>query len=184
MSHLEYLCNIGVTDDGKVKHYRIIDVDGDGNCLYTAVELELQDLGIQHGTLRQQLADYLQQNPLTPDGYHLRESISDKEDDQDSRWQKFLEGVRTTKWGDHIEVQGLANMLKIDIHIIATGNPNTEPIKSLKNPSARKIHLGLIGQFHYVRLKAIEDGDPPLPNTTNTGDLEGNLHLHHTIMVK
>ena len=54
-------------------------------------------------------------------------------------------------WGDHIAVQGLADMLHVDIHIIATSDPDMDPIKS-RHPAIGVIHLGLMGQLHYVSL--------------------------------
>ena len=51
----------------------------DSNCLFSAVEVQLDSLGIERGetSLREQLVEYLQSHPYTHDGSsHLREFIS------------------------------------------------------------------------------------------------------------
>ena len=175
--------------------FSVRDVARDGNCLFTAVESQLQKCGIQYGdgTLRQQLVTYLQQHPFTQDGTcHLREFIAapfvsadpynadtalpNEEDEyinsiedvnlrQEIRWQKYLERLRSNGWGDHVAVQGLADMLHIDIDIISTNNPNMEPIKTSHHAPIGVIHLGLIGQFHYLALEKVEDSSLALPIT-------------------
>ena len=52
-------------------------------------------------------------------------------------------------WGDHIAVQGLVDMLHVDIRIISTVNPDMDVIKTSYHTSIGVLHLGLIGQFHY-----------------------------------
>ncbi len=48
-------------------------------------------------------------------------------------------------------------MLHVDIHILATLNPNMEPIITCHTPSG-VLHLGLIGQYHYVALDQVGGG--------------------------
>ena len=128
------------------------DMPRDGNCLFTAVESQLQRYEIQQSdeSLREQLVTYLQRNPYTHGGTcHLREfvaapvfsadsynadteepngqdvivnTIEDVETQLEVRWYKYLQGLKSTAWGDHIAVQGLADMLHIDIHIILTNS--------------------------------------------------------------
>ena len=59
--------------------------------------------------------------------------------------------------GDHIAVQGLADMLHVDIHIISTINPDMELVRTSHHTSIGVIHLGLIGQFHYQVLVKLEE---------------------------
>ena len=61
---------------------------------------------------------------------HFISSIADDDTRQQLRWCRYLSRLNSTAWGDHIAVQGLADMLHVDIHIIATSNPDMEPIKS------------------------------------------------------
>ena len=138
--------------------------------------------------MREQLAQYLQEHPYTHDGScHLRaflsdsvastgdmesaeeedhfiSSIADDDTRQQLRWCRYLSRLNSTAWGDHIAVQGLADMLHVDIHIIATSNPDMEPIKSF-HPAIGVLNLGLMGQLHYVSLHR---------GTTSVSD-QGNL---------
>ncbi len=56
----------------------VTDVPRGGNCLFTAVQVQLQKLGIKHGedTLRQQLVTYLETHPFTHGTFQFREFIS------------------------------------------------------------------------------------------------------------
>jgi DNA replication protein DnaC len=178
------------------------DVPRDGNCLFTAVEIQLQRYEIRRGdeSLREQLVTYLQRNPYTHDGTcHLREfvaapvvsadaynadtevpndedlyinSVEDAETRQELRWCKYLESLKSTAWGDHIAVQGLADMLHADIRIISTIDPDMEPITTSHHTPVGVIHLGLIGQFHYQALQMAEDPRPTPGITTASDDCQ------------
>jgi len=110
----------------------------------------------------------------------LIESFEDVEMQQELRWCKYLEGLRSTAWGDHIAVQGLADMLHVDIHIISTINPNMEPITTWYHTPVGVVHLGLIGQFHYQALQKVEDHHPTpdITNHTSNGD-STSTEAHH-----
>ena len=138
----------------------------------------------EEDTLREQLVEYFEDHPYAHDGCtHLRTFIAaardpsvpvataDTElaDDDDNfielvedidtrlqlRWCKYLERMRSTAWGDHVAVQGLADLLQVDIDILATRDPDMEPVKSHHHPAKAVLHLGLIGQSHYVSLDAV-----------------------------
>ena len=55
-----------------------------------------------------------------------------------------------------VAVQGLADMLHIDIYIISTINLDMELIRTSYDTPAGIIHLGLIGQFHYQALERMD----------------------------
>ena len=64
-------------------------------------------------------------------------------------------------WADHIAVQAMADMLKVNINIISTLNADTpliEPADPGQNSTMLrpKCNLGLIGQTHYVSLEKVE----------------------------
>ena len=169
------------------KGFIVRDVPHDGNCLFTAVLTQLQTCGIQHGdvSLREQLVTFLQHHPYTHEGTsHLREfvaapivsadsynadtevpnnedvyinSIENVETRQELCWCRYLVTLKSTAWSDHIAVQGLADMLHVNIHIISTINPDMEPITTSHHTPVGVIHLGLIGQFHYQALQMVED---------------------------
>ena len=163
--------------------FTVRDVPRDGNCLFSAVETQLQSLGIKPGDipLREQLVQYLQSNPYSHDqSCHLREfvsapvvsdnpynadteapnefdeyisSIEDLQVQQERRWLIYLERLSAGAWRDDIAVQGLADMLHVDINVVSTINPDMKPIRTSHHTPIGVIHLGLIGQFHYQALE-------------------------------
>ena len=59
--------------------FSVRDVPRDGNCLFSAVAVQLNSLGIQPGetSLREQLVEYLEAHPYTHDGSsHFRNYVS------------------------------------------------------------------------------------------------------------
>ena len=67
-------------------------------------------------------------------------SIEDEKTRRELRWCKYLERLRSTAWGDHIAVQGLADM---NIQIISTINPDMEPVRTSHHTANGVIYLGL-----------------------------------------
>ena len=56
------------------------------------------------------------------------EIVSSIEDPQQWRWLWYLERLNAGAWSDHIAIQGVADMLHVDIHIISTINPDMDLI--------------------------------------------------------
>ena len=189
------------------------DVPRDGNCLFSAVAVQLDSLGIQPGetSLREQLVEHLQAHPYTHDGSsHLRDflsapviredtsnadteapseqdeyinSIEDPQLRQQLRWLRYLERLSAGAWGDHIAVQGLADMLHADIHIISTINPDMELIRTSHQSPIGVIHLGLIGQFHYQALeRMVEHSSQSAP--TQSGQPNTSTEEHDKELVE
>ena len=110
-------------------------------------QLQLDSFGIQHGEtgLRKQIVEHLQSHPYTHDGsFHFWEYISalvvsgdpsnadteasneqwwvhqlreDPRLQQQLRYLRNLERLNGGALGDHIAVQGLADMLHVDIYL-------------------------------------------------------------------
>ena len=188
--------------------FLVRDVPRDGDCLFSAVTMQLDSFGIQPGetSLREQLVEYLQAHPYTRDGSsHFREyipapvvsddpsnvdteapskqnefisSIEDPRLRQQLRWLRYLERLNAGAWGDHIAVQGPSDMLHVNIHIISTINPDMEVIRTSHDTPVGVIHLGLISQFHYQALERIDDHHPAC-NLTSTNDQPESLPEEH-----
>ena len=79
-------------------------------------------------------------------------SIEDPDLRQQLQWLQYLTRLNAGAWGDHIAVQGLADMLHVDIHV--------DLIRTSHNTPAGVIHLGLIGQYHYQALERINEHQP------------------------
>ena len=172
-AYLDELC----TAEG----YSIENVEGDGNCFYHAVEKQLKHCNIHlgdqsdHLKLRTNLCNYLETNPNGPTGNipykqflanrairgdsecetikdQYIEQVQDEADREELRWQRYLQDMEEGSWADHIAVQGMADMLHVAIRIIATLNPDTPLIKPRDGLINGMLHLGLIGELHYVSL--------------------------------
>ena len=186
-----------LTSLATAKGFSLRDVPRDGNCLFSAMLLQLQNIGVQpgQGTLRQQLVSYLEDHPYAHDGVtHLREfiaapfvghnphgadteipteedlfinSISNTTTQMQLRWCRYLEKMASVAWGDHVALQGLADMLRVDVHVLSTINPDMEPIKS-HHTAIGAVYLGLIGQFHYMALEKINCQQPNQVNSVDS----------------
>ena len=51
--------------------------------------------------------------------------MSNTDDQTEIRWIQYINKVSTRAWADHIAVQAMANMLRVNIKIISTLNANT-----------------------------------------------------------
>ena len=120
-------------------------VPRDGNCLFNAILCQLPE-GMYNGNadqLRNDVADFLRENPTTPDDtIHYRNFVAPppanqehnafnadmemrtEEDDEierihdpdaraEAHWQKYLRRLRAGAWGDNIAIMGLSEKLKI-----------------------------------------------------------------------
>ena len=58
--------------------FAVQDVPGDGDCLFSAVGVQLENIGIQSGrrNLRAELVEHLQSSPYTHGSSHLRNYVS------------------------------------------------------------------------------------------------------------
>ena len=174
MEHLEHL----VSRQG----FKIVDVEPDGNCFYHAVEKQLKLLNLPnmtHTALRQNLASYLEKENHTenyaafvakPIEYNESDkarqdteprcdtddyidNISNPDDQTEIRWIQYINKVSTGAWADHIAVQAMADMLRVNISIISTLNANTpmtEPSDPGQNLQCSCLHvtLGLLDKHN------------------------------------
>ena len=75
-------------------------------------------------------------------------SVSDPELQTQLRWAKYL---RQGAWGDHINMQAIADMLSVNINVLSSDHPVASATPS--NSSATcEMSVGLIKQYHYVGL--------------------------------
>ena len=79
---------------------------------------------------------------------------------QRERWNRYVNRLEEGAWADNVTIQGLADMLLIEINIISTLNPdNITVIKPFTAHSTNHttplpiVHIGLIEQHHYVALE-------------------------------
>ena len=155
-------------------NFSVHDVPYDGNCIFNAVSYQLQTTGecnIDSNELRQKVADHLEANAAlycdflsqpvsSDDGYNADtepptaedeyiNSVADPELQMKLRWEKYLRCLRQGAWGDHITLQGIADMLSLKMNVLSSHHPMFSVAPG--NCSAvYEIFVGLIMQYHYV----------------------------------
>ena len=125
--------------------FTIHHVPYDGNCMFSAISYQLQNTGVcnvDSNELRQMLANYLEANtalycdfPSQPvishDDYNADTEPPTAEDEYINivanpqlqiqlRWKKYLRCLRKGAWGDHITIQGIADMLSVKVNVVSS----------------------------------------------------------------
>jgi hypothetical protein len=164
------------------KGFELQNVPGDGNCLFHAVSFQLDYLGMEPmdaAEIRSSLVQYLTQNPVRPGTGHYQDflasptiattadteqptdldfaiSLLNAEDAKNQRWERYLDRLQHGAYGDHICLTGIADMLNVNVAVIATLNPNTHLICPHVCKASQTMNIGLIGQVHYVSLHRLQ----------------------------
>ena len=101
---------------------------GNGNCQFAAVVHQLNTLGIFRSpeTMRDEIVDYLQNNPVDNDGFPLLQHLIDSEFPS---WQEYLQYMaRKNTFGDQLTLFAAANLYNINIQIVSTLRHNMSSI--------------------------------------------------------
>ena len=140
--------------------------------MFSAVSYQLQTTGVcnvDSNELKQKVADHLEANaalyhdflsqpvssddsynadteqPTTEDEYI--NSVADPQLETKLRWDKYLRCLRQGAWGDHITMQGIADMLSVKINVLSSHHPML--LVTPSNTSAEcEIFVGLIMKYH------------------------------------
>ena len=70
------------------------------------------------------------------------------------RWDKYLRRLRQGAWGDHINMQAIADMLSAKINVQSSDHPVASATPS---NATCEMSVGLIKQYHYVGLDKMCD---------------------------
>ena len=149
----------------------IVDVPADGNCFFHAVSKNLAVAGIQAVTgpeIRSMLVDHFNTEPsenysdfIVSDGRESgrrRTRTASKPCTTVSlpnQWKLYISDLQKGAWADNVAVQGVADMLNINIRILNTITPDwAHQITPQNSTSPHTISIGLIGEQHYVSLKS------------------------------
>ncbi|XP_061194804.1 uncharacterized protein LOC133202965 [Saccostrea echinata] len=123
---------------------KVLDVPGDGHCLYHAFSQsdDMHGLPDDPTVLRRKLVKYLESNPNTPDGVPYKdflclpldpdhgvlqpedmaiERVQDQEDQKELRWQRFLKKIQDGEWGGSLEIMGLAQLFNVPVTVLSVG---------------------------------------------------------------
>ena len=94
---------------------------GDGNCQFAALSSTwfLRHLGILRSeeTLRKEIVDYLNNNPLAQDGFPLELFVG-------VPWSQYLPNMsHNGAYGDHVTLQAMANVYNVELVVISSLGP-------------------------------------------------------------
>ena len=182
------------------KQLSIVEVPGDGNCLFHAVNHHLQKEKICSGDtqmLRLKTVDYMETHPthngdtsthfkifitietsVTSCSNHI---MCENANSSDISWAMYLQKLRKGEWGDHLVIQALADMFDLAFSIVSTLTPYQDTIINPRHKNITTVFwLGHIGELHYT---ALEPSVLPIaassPNPEIKPDSEQNLlHLN------
>ena len=158
----------------ELRNLKIRDVPGDGNCFFHAVSLSLPSAGVQSISgpeIRSQLVQFIENQQHSQPYFGFVEissnrssSLADNTLSQQQRQalHSYIDDLRHGQWADNLAVQGVADMLNINIEVINTITPEwTHKVHPRKGASGHSVTIGLMGEQHYV---AFENVEPELSN--------------------
>ena len=126
---------------------------GDGNCQFAALSWFLRHLGILHSeeTLRKQIVDYHNNNPLSQDGFPLELFVGVPSS------QYLANMSHNGAYGDHITLQAMANVYNVELVVTSSLGPDAQTIISPQNSepiaSFTLGHLAENDGIHYACLR-------------------------------
>ena len=106
--------------------FQIQDVEHDGHCLYHCVQ-KITGASLNVKELRHWVADYIENNAQKYQHYLCTQGQC-PEEELESVWASYLYGVRENEWGDYFVMDALANIFHIEIYVISTRTPCSEPL--------------------------------------------------------
>ncbi len=131
---------------------RAVDVPGDGNCFFHAVEDQLRLINGNIVMNYQQIRNFAVQY-INGHRQEFQDFIVDENIDE------YLNRIsQDRQWADHNLIQALSNELRINIVII--GNNHIErPLVIGSSEFLQTIYLGHIVELHYVSLQRVSDNE-------------------------
>lgn len=119
----------------KTNKMEIFNIPADGNCLYCAINHQLETTGRETSTvskLRKMTAEFMRQHKedFLPFMYNDSEEPVD-----DKQFESYCKDVASTKlWGGQLELKALSNVLKCPIKVIQASGPQTVQGENFEGP--------------------------------------------------
>ena len=93
-------------------------------------------------------------------------TIADPEQQAVLRWANYLDRLRSGAWGDHIALQGIANVFNVAVNVLSSENSSMIRVVPMNTSVEHEVNVGLILQYHYVGLDKVSHGSMCTPNST------------------
>ncbi|CCV01688.1 Putative ubiquitin thioesterase, Virion core protein [Invertebrate iridescent virus 22] len=149
-------------------NYRVVQVKGDGNCLFRAVSKSLklnENKSYSHEALRAMVITYLKKNKdfLEPYLEYVTESGDTTPEEYQKNVKRYIKNMsKSGTWGDFICLKVLSEELKVQFNLLIL---NTRQFQLISNDDSftTLIPLGFIDDYHYTALVPINVSEIPLP---------------------
>lgn len=149
----------------KTMNLKLHNIPADGNCLYLAVNHQLQVGGRPTQSvndLRKITADFMRKNKDEFLPFMCNE-LDESEVVSEEQFESYCKDVATTKlWGGQLELRALSNILKCPIKVIQAAGPPTLQGESFKGPELTLTyhrHLYRLGEHYNSTVPVVDDED-------------------------
>lgn len=149
----------------KNMNLKLHNIPADGNCLYLAVNHQLQVSGKPTQSvneLRKITADFMRKNKDEFLPFMCNE-LDESEIVSEEQFESYCKDVATTKlWGGQLELRALSNILQCPIKVIQATGPPTLQGESLKGPElilTYHRHLYRLGEHYNSTVPVAGDED-------------------------
>jgi hypothetical protein len=137
-------------------NYEVVEVRGDGNCLFRAISKSLslnQNLTYKHKQLREMVVEYLSEHPdfLEPYLEYVSNTDISPEEYAESTKEYIENMAKPGTWGDFICLKVLSEMLKVKFNLLVLNTRNFLTISN-NDTYSRLVPLGFIDEYHYTAL--------------------------------
>jgi len=125
---------------------RLFDINKDGDCQFHAVSHQLYGDPHFHQAIRASVVSWLIEHPK-------KDFVTtDKGEDADSAWEKYISGMCDEDWGDHLTLQAIADLYTVEIVIISSipGDNYITTLSPVGSVNTRTIFLGHLAEYHFV----------------------------------
>ncbi|KAJ8916223.1 hypothetical protein NQ315_016362 [Exocentrus adspersus] len=154
-----------IKDSLRTMSLKLYNIPADGNCLYLAVNHQLQVTGRPtHSTseLRKVTADFMLKHKEEFLPFMVNE-LDETEIVSEEQFENYCKDVATTKlWGGQLELRALSNILKCPIKIIQANGPPTVQGEAFKGPElilTYHRHLYRLGEHYNSTLPVAEEDE-------------------------
>ncbi|KAH7370347.1 hypothetical protein BKA65DRAFT_471567 [Rhexocercosporidium sp. MPI-PUGE-AT-0058] len=157
---------------------KIVNVKGDGNCLFRALSDQLYGHQERHENIRAKVVNYMRENPndfkpFVEVGGSLRHAPKRRctskgstkgptQDEIDTTWEQYLKDMAKSRtYADQLEVRAFAKAYNIDVLVHGSETIYNVHITAMDTPNAaprRIIHIAIAAE-HYRSVRNINDPD-------------------------